>query len=60
MQLHMQAELAYGSWHTLPSAGILYRQSPDAVLEFHDPSDYACYVCTVWETRNIWCLSALP
>ena len=21
---------------------ILYRQSPDAVLEFHDPSDYAC------------------
>ena len=39
---------------------ILYRQSPDAVLEFHDPSDYACYVCTVWETRNIWCLSALP
>ena len=31
------------------------RQSPDAVLEFHDPSDYACYVCTVWETRNIWC-----
>ena len=39
---------------------ILYRQSPDAVLEFHDPSDYACYVCTVWETRDIWCLSALP
>ena len=39
---------------------ILYRQSPDAVLEFHDPSDYARYVCTAWETRNIWCLSALP
>ena len=38
--------------HTLPSV--------TGVLEFHDPSDYACYVCTVWETRNIWCLSALP
>ena len=39
---------------------ILYRQAPDAVLEFHDPSDYARYVCTAWETRNIWCLSVLP
>ena len=39
---------------------ILYRQSPDAVLRFHDPRDYARYVCTAWETRYIWCLSALP
>ena len=39
---------------------ILYRQSPDAVLEFHDPIDYARYVCTAWKTRNIWCLSVLP
>ncbi len=40
----------------------LYRQSPDAVLEFHDPSDYArpMTVCAAWGTRNIWCLSALP
>ena len=36
----------------------LYCQSPDTVLEFHDPSDYARSVCTAWETRNI--LSALP
>ena len=39
---------------------ILYRQSAEAVVEFHDPSDYPRYVCTAWETRNIWCLSALP
>ena len=42
---------------------ILYRPPPDAVLEFHDPSDYVRYVCMLSvgdETENIWCLSALP
>ena len=26
--------------------------SPDAVLDFHDPSDYARYVCTAWERER--------
>ncbi len=52
-----------GTSHELCAFGwdvILCRQSVDAVLQFHDTSDYARYVCTAWETRNIWSLSALP
>ena len=41
---------------------IVCRQSPDAVLEVHDPSDDARYVCTAWETFGVLvlCLERYP